>query len=706
MQTDSDSSKPIANTNLGLAQVPVKFQQAFALYQHGQLAEAQGGFEEILQIQPDHVDALHWSGVIAYCANNLQSALALIGKAIELNPDNATFHTNLGLVLEKLDQFDAALASYDQAIALNPDHVGAYYNRGVVLQKLGQFEAALASYDKAVALRPDYADAWSNRGLVLEQLKQFDAALASHDQAVALKPDFAEASLNRGVVQQRLKQFEAALASYDRAIALKPDFAEACCNRGVVLEQLKQLEAALASHDQAIALRPGYVGAHYNRGVVLQKLKQFEAALASYDKVIALDPGYAEAYSNRGNVLRELDRFDAALASYDKAVALKPDYAESYSNRGLVLQCFNRLDAALADHEKAIALKPDYAEAWSNRGGVLLQLKQLDAAVASYDKAIALKPDLAQAYWNKSLALLLGGDFDRGLELYEWRFEEGNFLYEGKRNFRQPLWHGKESVAGKTILLQSEQGLGDALQFCRYASMVARLGARVILEVRKPLMSLMASLEGVAQLVEYGSALPAFDYHCPLLSLPLAFKTNLDTIPAATRYLGSDAGKVAQWETRLGVRTKPRVGLVWSGNPQFKQDYNRSIPLAEFVKLLPAGDFQFISLQQEIREGDRDILRSRPDILFFGDELNDFSDTAALCECVDVVVSTCTSVPHLSCALGRPTWILLSFIPDWRWLLDREDSPWYPTAKLYRQSKYGEWDDVFQRINADLKSLR
>jgi hypothetical protein len=302
------------------------------------------------------------------------------------------------------------------------------------------------------------------------------------------------------------------------------------------------------------------------------------------------------------------------------------------------------------------------------------------------------------------MVLLLQGDLDNGWIDYEWRLKRDGGLLKDGRGFAQPHWRGQEPLAGERILLYAEQGLGDTLQFCRYVKGVAQLGASVILEVQKPLRNLLVGLEGAAQVIGRGQALPDFDYQCQLLSLPLAFKTGLDTIPATVRYLRSEPAKVAQWQARLGQRSHPCVGLVWSGSLIHKADQKRSIALAQLIGRLPVGP-QYVSLQKEVREHDLLTLRSNPAILHFGDELQDFTDTAALCECMDLVISVDTSVAHLSGALGKQTWIMLPWVPDWRWLLEREDSPWYPTVKLYRQDKLGDWNGVFERINRDLTQM-
>jgi hypothetical protein len=338
-----------------------------------------------------------------------------------------------------------------------------------------------------------------------------------------------------------------------------------------------------------------------------------------------------------------------------------------------------------------------------NRALLMQDCFRWHEALSSYNQAISVDPGFADAQYNRSLALLFLGDFESGWRGYEWRWKNARRLSIGEpRNFSQPLWLGEESIAGKRLLLYNEGGLGDTLQFCRYAALSAALGATVLLEVQAPLFDLLSSLEGVSQLIATGSALPPFDYQCPLMSLPLAFKTTLDTVPAAPKYLRSDRAKVERWHTLLGERKRPRIGLVWSGNPNNSIDHRRSIWLADWVAHLPA-EFQYFCLQRQVREADKTALESSPLIVSFDDNLLDFVNTAALCECMDVVISVDTSLAHLSGALGKQTWVLLPFNPDWRWLLDRDDSPWHPTVKLYRQKTAGDWNEVFARVAADLR---
>lgn len=638
----------------------------------------------------------------AYQAKDLVRAIALYERVIAAQPAHAEAHYKRGNALKDLGQFANALASYDRAIEHKPDFAPAWCNRGVVQQSLALHAAALVSYEQAIALDPGDGIAHSNRGSLLQVLSRWDEALASYDRVLRLNPQSFLAWFHRGNVLRALEQLDEAFASYSEAVKLKPDFAEAHYNLGVLLERMRQPRAALASYDQAITIYPGFYQAHYNRAGVLKGFKEWEAALAGYECAIAAKGDYAQAHANRGAVLQELGRREEALASYDRSIEIWPDYAEGYFNRGTTLKALMRWNEALASYERAIALKPDYAAAYCDRAGVFMEVGRPDAALASYHRAVAIQPDFAEAQYNHSLALLLTGDYEKGWLNYEWRWKNAEKLSLERRLFSQPLWLGKESIAGKRLLIYGEQGLGDALQFCRFAKGVAAKGATVVLEVQRTLAPLLASVDGVSQVVPDGDPLPEFDYHCPLLSLPLALRTTIETIPAATKYLHSDTVKVARWRERLGVRTRPRIGLAWSGNPKQGNDHNRSLSIADWAAHLPR-EFEYICLQKDVRTADEEVLAANPWIWRLDGELQDFGDTAALCECLDLVISVCTSVAHLSAALGRPTWVLLPFNPDWRWLLDRDDSPWYPTATLYRQPAIGDWDGVFARVAADLR---
>ncbi len=607
------------------------------------------------------------------------------------------------IALHKRGQFGQAEAIYRQLLNIEPRNADALHLMGAVALQTGHHKNALDTIGQAIEINPNVASYYYNQGIALNELKQFDSAVASYNKAIALNPDYTEAYSNRGIALKEIKQFDAAVASYDKAIALKPDFAEAYYNRGVALQEFKQFDAAVANYDKAIALKPDFAEPYSNRGNALKELKQFDAAVASYDKAIALKPDFAEPYSNRGVALKELKQFDAAVASYDKAIALKPDFAEAYLNRGVALHEFQQFDAAVASYDKAINLKPDYTEAYSNRGNALKELKQFDAAVASYDKAIALKPDFAEAYWNKSLLLLLIGEFVKGFNLYEWRWNE-NDTFKLKRNFSQPLWLGSESLLGKTVLIHSEQGLGDTIQFCRYAKMVSDLGANVIFEVQKPLLRLLKDLPGVSTLIAKGEPQPEVDFHCPLLSLPLVFKTDLNSIPSATSYLEVEVERIAYWRDRIkGEGLK--IGIAWQGSQATKIDIGRSFELKLFRNIAALLNVQLISLQKGYGSEQLNNMPQGMQVQDLGEELDAegaFLDSSAVMMNLDLVITCDTALAHLAGALGIKTWVALKYVPDWRWMLDRQDSPWYPSVTLYRQQRIDDWEPVFAQMQMDL----
>jgi len=575
--------------------------------------------------------------------------------------------------------------------------------QAVAAYERGELSKADRLLRAILGAKADHFDALHLTAIVKARQREFDLALASYDRALALRPDFAVALYNRGVTLQGLDRCEEALASYDRALAAQPDHVEALNNRGVMLQRLKRDEEALASYRRALALRPDFVEALNNLGNTLRQLKRYDEALASYDRVLAMRPGRTDALNNRGNTLQAMKRYEEALASYDRALTQRPDYAEALNNRGAALKELRRYDEALASHDRALALRPDYADAHINRGVTLRNLARFDEALASYGRALALRSDDALAHWNKSLLHLLAGDFTSGWREFEWRWksERPELI---NRDFAQPLWLGGEPIDGRTVLLHCEQGFGDVIQFCRYVPLVAERGARVLFEVPEALQGLMASFAVVAEIVPAGGKLPHFDLHCPLLSLPLAFDTGLHSIPAHTPYLSAPPAEVRRWDAELGVKDRLRIGLVWSGRATHQNDAERSIRLRSLLRLLGVNA-QFVSLQKDVRPDDKAVLQERSDLRNFGDRLETFSDTAALIANLDLVVSVDTSVAHLAGALGKPVWIMLPFVPDWRWLLDRQDSPWYPTARLFRQHGLGDWTDVLSRIVAELERL-
>jgi hypothetical protein len=367
-----------------------------------------------------------------------------------------------------------------------------------------------------------------------------------------------------------------------------------------------------------------------------------------------------------------------------------------------VLQDLYRYDEAMNAYDRALAINPKYAIAWFNRGNVLLETTRLDDALVAYDHAIGLDPNYVDAHFAQGFIHLRKGDFTRGWAKYEWRLRDPKSEHS-QRTFAQPRWSGQQSLDGRTILIHAEQGFGDTVQFCRYIERLAQAGARVVLEVQPALRSLLAPLRGAAQVVARGEPLPAFDYHCPLLSLPFVFQTDLSTIPAQTPYLHADADLVQKWQTLLGAKQRLRIGLAWSGNPEHRNDRNRSIELAALMPLLDL-DVEWVSLQKVVRERDSALLEHAP-LRSFDADIRDFSDTAALMQSLDLVIAVDTAVAHLAGALDRPVWVLLPYLSEWRWLSERADSPWYSSATLFRQPAPGRWTDVVDTLRKRIVSM-
>ncbi len=470
--------------------------------------------------------------------------------------------------------------------------------------------------------------------------------------------------------------------------------------KAAALHQSGNLDEAATQYKKLLKALPNNTILLTNLGTLALQQGNLEKGVRILGKSLQISPDQPFALNNRGAALRDLKRFKDAVASCDRAIALNPNYAEAYLNRGNALHGLNRLEDAVASYDRAIALNPNYAEAYSNRGCALRDLKRLEDAVASYDRAIALNPNHAEAYWNKSLVKILKGEHEEGWQLFEWRWKKlplKNFL----KKYPQPLWLGKQSLSNKTLLIHPEQGWGDYIQFMRYVALVEQLSVKVILEVPAPLMSIAATLEGQFTLIEEGHSLPDFDYHCPIMSLPLAFKTTLETIPAQIPYLYADKDKQQAWRQKLGEKIKPRVGIVWSGSTVHKNDHNRSVALKQFESLLDLP-IDCHCLQKEIRSDDAVFIANNGNIKTHHDSLKDFSDTAALIAEMDLVISVDTSVAHLAGSLGKMAWILLPYVPDYRWMLDRSDCPWYPTVVLFRQSEIGNWDGVINEVKGRL----
>jgi tetratricopeptide (TPR) repeat protein len=583
------------------------------------------------------------------------------------------------------------------------DDLQSIFDQALAFHRAGLLAEAEQLYRRVLEHRPGAFDCQHLLGVISYQRGDCLEALRQIDAALKINSRIADAHVNRGNVLKKLGRFDEALASYDKAIALRgePDAMLLTC-RGSVLRDLGRLDEALAGLDRAISLQPNSADAFNNRGNVHKDMQRFDAALADYVRAIALKRDNADAFNNRGNLYKQLGQKDQALDDYEKAIALKPDYPEALYNLGTTLYELGRLDAALPQLDRAIALRPDYATAIHNRGTTLMALRRIDEALADFAKALALKPDYADAAWNRGLCNLLLGRWREGWADYDlrWQTEQAPTHWH---QWGRPQWTGREDVRGKTLLLHSEQGHGDTIMAARFVRPVIDLGARVILDAPATLRPLLAQMDGVT-LTAPGEPAPAFDLHCPLMSLPRALDLTLETMQAHVPYLSAPAAHLEKWRTRLPDAGGPKVGINWAGSPTFRHDAARSIGLPRMLPLLAQTGVQFFALQKDLRDGDAEILRSHPAVTVLGRDIDSFADTAAIISQLDLVISSDTSVVHLAGALGKPVWILLPYVPDWRWLLDRDDSPWYPTARLFRQTDLGDWSGVVQRVASALAS--
>jgi tetratricopeptide (TPR) repeat protein len=659
--------------------------------------------ERVLALRPDNVQALSTLGDVQHALGDNQGTIATFERAVEFAPRDAAIHSKLGTALLDSGRFGEAEAAYRQSIALAGQVAQSHFNHAVALYRLGRTTEAVAAYQSAIALDPHHVAAHINLGNVRMDQDRFDDAVALYRTAVALRPDAPEGHANLGLALLRQNHHDDANACALAAIACDPGYAVAHAALGAIRrEQGKPLEAIQAC-ERAIVLKPDLAEAHITLGTARLDLEQQEAAIAAFDKALELAPEDARIHCNLGIALIRLDRLDAAVRVYRTAIALAPLYAPAHTNLGVALLLQDRPQEAIASHRRAIALDPEHANAYSSLAQALKEEGQLDEALQVICKGASLASCQDPQRFIHALALLMEGDYEAGWEAYEARRRSG-VLVPQERTFAVPEWRGEE-LKGRTLLLHAEQGLGDTLQFVRYVHALLGPDISIVIECQRPLVRLLQSL-GSVRVVAEGDPLPAFDVHLPLMSLPYVFGTRLDTIPAAVPYLASDPEKVARWRARIGSSTDLAVGVVWSGNPGHKFDRRRSIAAAAVLPTLVMPGVRLFSLQKDAKPEDAATLKTMAaDITDLSPWLDDFTDTAAALEALDLVIAVDTSTAHLAGALGRPVWLMLPYALDWRWLRDREDSPWYPTMRLFRQSTPRVWTDVLSRIRRELSSL-
>jgi tetratricopeptide (TPR) repeat protein len=596
-------------------------------------------------------------------------------------------------------QLDQAKQLYLDILAIDVRHAKSLYGLGLIAHQIGNPEAAARMIERAIASSPREAAYYASLGAALLDIGKPEDALAAYRKVLELNPDHEEAHFHAAKILLDLHRHDEARPHFDRAIALAPNNADTHNNLGLLLARQNKPEEAAARYQRALELNPNFIEALNNLGNLLCVAGKLDEARQCFERAITLDPARAEAQNNLGVVLRDLGRFDEAAARHQRALELRPDYPDALTNLGIVLRDLGRLDESLVNHERALALRPDYAEAFNNLGNTQRSMGRLDEARKSYERSLELNRGSVEARWNLSLTALHLGDFETGWREYEIRYRRKRNV---PRGFAQPLWRG-EALNGLRILLHAEQGLGDSLQFLRYVPVVIAAGGRVILDVQPTLVRLAAQTEGIETLVATGDPLPEFDLHCPLMSLPRAFSTRLDSIPAQVPYLRAPEDARQNAAQLVWPAGALRVGLVWSGNPKYPEDRWRSIALGAFAPILEIGGTRFYSLQ--LGPAASQLAENGASVVDLQSAIHDMADTAALIERLDLVITVDTAAAHLGGALGQPTWLLLPFAPDWRWLAHREDSPWYPTMRLFRQPRFGEWSPVLERVRTELTAL-
>jgi len=522
-------------------------------------------------------------------------------------------------------------------------------------------------------------------------------------------PNHAEVYVNIGIALKARGRLDEAIACYKQAIYLKPQLVEAHYNLANLLKAQDRYAEAATSYSQAVSLKPDFYQAYYNLGNVMRSTERFSDAIYNYRQAVRVKADYAEAYNNLAMTLKDTGRTDEAIENYREAIRLKPDYVEAHNNLGIALKDQGWLAEAVESYRRAVGLRPDYAEAHNNMGIALHANGEHDRALECFERAIQLVGDYAQAHWNRSLVLLLKGAFAEGWQEYQWRRRTNLAASAYPHKFNRPGWDGKPFV-GKRLLVHYEQGLGDNLQFVRYLPMVKELGGTVIFESPRSMYGLLRAFDGIDELIEASPQRAPdveFDFYTSPMDLPGIFGTTLETIPADVPYLCADPVRVEHWAERFS-RSLFNVGIVWGGRPTGPKEVlslqHRSCALKHFAPLAGVGGVALYGLQQGPPAAQVDQLPERFLVSNLADQFDDLAETAAVIENLDLVISIDTSVAHLAGAMGRPVWVLLKSDADWRWLLDRQDSPWYPTMRLFRQSRPGDWNDVFSRVTGELRS--
>lgn len=575
-------------------------------------------------------------------------------------------------------------------------------DEGLRLHRAGLLQEAEQQYRQILDIQKNNADALNLLGVLCHQTGRSQEGGELVQRAIQINPKHFDAATNLGNILADLGYVDNAIGCYEHALEIKPNHATAHCSYGALLSRLGQQEAAISHLRQALASHPNYPEAHFNLGEALERNSNLTEAIEEFTAFLETHPTNHAAKLNIADCLKKSGRIAEATKHYKELIASNPDFFLAYNNLGNMLREQGELAEAESLFSSALQMAPNLAELHGNISPVLISQNRIDEAINHLDTSLAISPGYPEAHFTKGLALLVNGDLKQGWAEYEWRWQCREFR-SPRIHTDIPRWQG-EDLAGKTLLVHAEQGFGDTLQFARYGKRLKQAGGKIILECQPSLKALLNDLLGFDQIIAQGETIPPVDLQIPLLSVPLACGTEESSIPADVPYLFPNPEKVAIWEKRLSAANKHgrRIGLVWAGRPEHQNDRNRSATLDALTPLADLPNTSFISLQKGQGE---ESLAHPPlgfDILPCGQLLEDFSDTAGLLATLDLVIAVDTSVAHLAGAMGKPVWMMVPFSPDWRWQLDRQDSPWYPSMRLFRQTAQGDWDGVVQKIKLAL----
>ncbi|HXW71879.1 MAG TPA: DUF6165 family protein [Methylocella sp.] len=687
--------------NRALRQRPGFFEalsvHAIILQRLGQPHDALSSLDEALKQRPHDAETLFAKGVILQSLGQLSEALICYDDALSSNGSYCEALTNRGALLERFGRLEEALACFKAIEKIKPHESSNLFNMGSVLQKLGRHQEALAAYEEAARCGPADAETELNRGNALQKLGRLEEALSAYDLSLEYRRGYPQAYYNKGIALQGLSKPKEALAAYEAALELNPSYYEASCNRGNVLHELGRLGEALAAFHHTLKIRPGFLPALTNRASVLLQLGRVDEALLASREVLKQHPEHPQCLCVHGAALHKLGRLEEALIFLENAIKNRPAPPDAWLNRGNVLQELDRIDEAIASYGEALDLNPHYPEALSGLGVALKEAGRLDDALANFDLALSCRPNFADARNNRGGALLLKGNLGAGFADLESRWDRSNAPPK-TITLPIPLWTGQDPK-GKSILVWDEQGLGDLIQFSRYLIHLVEAGADVTLMCRGNMHRLLRALPASIRLVESVDANGQFDLQIALMSLPYAFRTTLESIPSPVPYLSAEPALVSKWAERVGAYGF-RVGVAWQGNKFI--NLKRSIPLACFAPIARIGGVRLISLMKE--QGRLEVSCAGGNFVIesagmgFDAGYDSFIDCAAVMANVDLIITSDTAIAHLAGALGRPVFLALKHVPDWRWLMGRGDCPWYPSMTLFRQATRGEWDPVFGRI--------